>query len=315
MSEAFTIGYLVEALSQRMDLKWIAGERGATREVRPTAEGDTHQNLVGPLNFIHPNRVQLIGKAELGYLDGLGRNARQESISRLFVTHPVAIVLAAGTRAPTDLAEAADSHDTPLLATSAPDHKALENLQYFLWRSLAERATLHGVLLEVLGIGVLLTGDPAVGKSELALELISRGHRLVADDAPELMRVAPDIINGACPPMLQDFLEVRGLGLLNIRALFGESAIKRSKYLRLIIHLKSSDEAEAVVMDRLTGSTSSLQVLGLDIPRVTIPVAPGRNMAILVETAVRNHMLRETGYDASEDFIERQRQAIEEGEA
>ena len=314
MSEAFTIGYRVESLSRRMNLAWIAGQRGAAREVRPTGESDTHQNLVGPLNFIHPNRVQLIGRAELGYLDGLGRNVRQESIARLFVTKPVAIVLTDGTRAPRDLAEAADAHDTPLLATTAPDHKALENLQYFLWRSLAERVTLHGVLLEVLGIGVLLTGDPAVGKSELALEMISRGHRLVADDAPELMRVAPDIINGACPPMLQDFLEVRGLGLLNIRALFGESAIKRNKYLRLIIDLKSSDEAEEAIMERLTGSTASEQVLGLDIPRITIPVAPGRNMAILVETAVRNHMLHESGYDASEDFIERQRRALEADE-
>lgn len=310
MSEAFTIDYLVKTLGERLDLSWVAGRGGANRELGPMAEGEADQNLIGPLNFIHPNRVQLVGRAELGYLDGLGDNARRESIARLFVTRPVAIVMVDGTRSPADLIQAANAHDTPLLSTQAPDRKALENFQYYLWQWLAERMTLHGVLLEVLGTGVLLTGEAAVGKSELALELITRGHRLVADDAAELVRIAPDIINATCPPMLRDFLEVRGLGLLNIRALFGESAIKHSKYLRLIIHLQSSEEDTSGPMDRLTGSISSEQLLGLDIPKVTIPVAPGRNMAILVETAVRNHMLRAKGYDASEDFIERQRRAI-----
>jgi HPr kinase/phosphorylase len=311
MSDLSTIGHLVEAVSERMELTWLAGQAGAGRRLAPASEVEARENLVGPLNFIHPNRVQLIGRAELEYLNGLGSSAREESLRQLFLNHPVAVVLTEDCHAPADLLDAADRNATPLLSTGHPDHRALTSLQYYLSLFLAERTTLHGVLMEVLGMGVLLTGEAAVGKSELALELITRGHRLIADDAPEFARIAPDIVNGTCPPMLRDFLEVRGLGLLNIRALFGESAIKRDKYLRLIIHLGIMEEEDLGALDRLTGSYSSRSVLGLEIPQVTIPVAPGRNMAILVETAVRKHMLRLKGYDAGEDFIERQRAAIE----
>ncbi len=312
MKDAPSIGYLVEIVSQRMELTWLAGQKGAQRRINPSTEETARENLVGPLNFIHPNRVQLIGRAELDYLDQLSTDARRESIQQLFGKRPVAIVLTEDIAAPADLIEIADRSETPLLATHHPDHKALENLQYYLSRFLAERTTLHGVLLEVLGMGILLTGEAAVGKSELALELITRGHRLVADDAPEFARIAPDILNGNCPPMLRDFLEVRGLGLLNIRALFGESAIKRDKYLRLIVHLEYMEDPDFNSMDRLIGSHSTRSVLGIDIPQVTIPIAPGRNIAILIETAVRKHMLRMKGYDAGEDFIERQRADIDQ---
>ena len=306
-----SLDFLLSAVGERIALSWIAGKKGAARRLDAAVEPASHQNLVGPLNFIHPNRVQLIGHSELGYLDGLGETVRRESLNQLFAHRPVAVVLTQDARAPDDLVRAADENATPLLATSAPDHIALETLQYYLSLFLAERTTLHGVYMEVLGMGVLLTGKPAVGKSELALELLTRGQRLIADDAPEFARIAPDILNGTCPPMLQDFLEVRGLGLLNVREMFGESAIKRDKYLRLIIQLEKLDEADPGELDRLTGSYSSTRVLELDIPQVTIPVAPGRNMAILIEPAVRHHMLRLKGYDASEDFIDRQRSAID----
>jgi HPr kinase/phosphorylase len=161
-------------------------------------------------------------------------------------------------------------------------------------------------------MGVLLSGNAAIGKSELALELINRGSRLVADDAPEFSRIAPDIIEGRCPPLLQDFLEVRGLGIINIRAMYGDSAIKYNKYLRLVIKLERMNEEKLANVDRLTGTHATTRILGLDIPQVTVPVAPGRNMAILVETAVRNHIMRLKGYDAASYFIERQRQAIED---
>ena len=163
-------------------------------------------------------------------------------------------------------------------------------------------------------MGVLLTGDPAVGKSELALDLITRGNRLVADDAPEFTRIAPDIVSGTCPPLLREFLEVRGLGILNIRAMFGDSAIKRQKYLRLIVHLKRMSADQISSMDRLTGTHTNRDVLGVSIPQVTVPVAPGRNLSVLVESAVRNHLLRMKGYDATEVLIERQQQAILEQE-
>jgi len=167
--------------------------------------------------------------------------------------------------------------------------------------------TLHGVFLEVFSIGVLITGEPGSGKSELALELVSRGHRLVADDATEFTLIAPDVIDGACPDLLQDLLEVRGLGVLNIREMFGHTAVKPSKYLRLVIHLKPmlvGEETDA--MTRLTGDVSRRNVLDVDVPKITIPVAPGRNLAVLVEAAVRSHVLKSKGIDPAQTFIDRQ---------
>jgi len=164
-----------------------------------------------------------------------------------------------------------------------------------------------------MGTGVLITGESSIGKSELALELLTRGHRLIADDAPEFARVAPDTLIGTCPEMLREFLEVRGLGILNVRAMFGASAIKQSRNLRLIIRLQDMDEA--VKMDRLHGSRMLRNIQDVDIPEVTLPVGPGRNLSVLVEAAVRNHILISKGYDASEAFIERQKKRLEKAQA
>jgi HPr kinase/phosphorylase len=163
--------------------------------------------------------------------------------------------------------------------------------------------------MEVMGTGVLITGPSSIGKSELALELLSRGHRLIADDATEFARRAPDILNGTCPEMLRDFLEVRGLGILNVRAMFGDSAIKRNRNLRLIVKLQEMEEAEE--MDRLHGSKRMHNIQEVEIPEITLPVGPGRNLAVLLEAAVRNHILNTKGYDASQAFIERQKRRLE----
>ncbi len=170
--------------------------------------------------------------------------------------------------------------------------------------------TLHGVFMEVMGIGVLLRGSAKVGKSELALELITRGHCLIADDAPNFCREAPARLVGRCPELLRDFLEVRGLGVLNIRALFGACGIREEKDLRLIIQLERMDEDSLGAFDRLQGSHQLCDFLGVVVPKITLPVAPGRNLAVLVEVAVRDHLLRVDGYNAVADFIERQRQRI-----
>jgi HPr kinase/phosphorylase len=306
-----TIGSLIQDVAQRLEITWVAGMKGGDKPLRGD-DGSREHTLVGPLNLIHPNRIQLIGHAEMSYLNRLTSRGRADTIRQLFISAPAAVICTDNLEIPDYLIAAAISTGTPLLSSQADDQRMLNNLQYFLSLELAERETLHGVFLEVLGIGVMLTGMVASGKSELALELVARGHRLIADDAPEFARIAPDIIRGSCPPLLQDFIEVRGLGLLNVRSMFGDTAIKRSKYLRLIIHLAHLDDESLAKMDRLTGSYSTRNILGLEIPLVTLPVAPGRNMAILMETAVRNYILRQAGYDASEDFVTRQRIAIEE---
>jgi HPr kinase/phosphorylase len=310
MPHRVTIQHLYDALRERLQLDWLAGHEGAARSLIKVGEGAPSRIIAGPLNFIHPNRIQVVGPAELSYLDELSAEARSHAIHELFAAGPAAVVLVESVNAPADLLAAADNNRVALLRSPQVDSRVLDNLQHYGSLALAEKTTIHGVFMEVLGTGVLIVGDAAVGKSELALELVSRGNRLVADDAPEFTRIAPDTVSGSCPPLLREFLEVRGLGILNIRQMFGDSAIKRSKYLRLIVQLKRLNHQELAELDRLAGSYTTRSVLDVAIPEVTIPVAPGRNLAILVEAAARNHMLKLQGYDASSAFIERQQQAI-----
>jgi len=312
MRRQVTVSDLLDALRERLKLQVIAGEEGLQRTIFDTARAKAGHIIAGPLNYIHPNPVQIIGPLEKKYLANLSGDELQGALERLFAAVPAAILVTNRQKPLPQLLKRARETGTPLLTSPLSDSLVLDNLQYYAARFLATRSTLHGVFLEVLGMGVLLTGHSAVGKSELALELITRGHRLVADDAPEFRRIAPDIVAGSCPRLLRDFLEVRGLGILDIRAMFGDSSITNSMYLQLIIHLKRMKLREIADMERLQVAAQARTVLGVEIPQITVPVAPGRNLAILVETAVRNHMLKLKGYDASEVFIERQRQAIEE---
>jgi HPr kinase/phosphorylase len=311
MNPGQTLHDLIRRLGPRLKLRWLGPEPAAPVPLR---EGDrliTGQSLVGSLNCIHPNRIQVIGHAELVYLADLGRNAYAETIDKLFTAHPAAVIFAEDIDPEPAFQALAQRTGTPLLASPLPDEEIIRHLQFFLTHALAERTTIHGVFMEVLGLGVLLTGDPAIGKSELALELVTRGHRLIADDAPELANIAPETLKGYCPPLLRDFLEVRGLGILNIRAMFGESAVRESKILNLIVNLRSLDDGELARIDRLAGSLSARLVLGVTVPEITMPVAPGRNLAILVEAAARHQILRMRGYDAGVDFAERQARAVQ----
>lgn len=309
--ECLSVQRLVAALELHHPLHWLAGHAGERRCVGRIADKpDT--SLIGRLNLIHPPQIQVLGKDELAYLTSLGHNSRDDFIARLFAEEPAMIIVADDCAPPPEFCARADADGIPLLASSHAATDIITRIGYFLGHELAESVTLHGVFMEVMGIGVLLSGEAGVGKSELALELISRGHRLIADDAPEFARIAPDILRGACPPVLQDFLEVRGLGILNIRALYGDSAIKTNKNLRLVIRLEPGDAKSAAPLDRLHGDLRTQQILGLDIPVITLPVAPGRNLAVLVEAAVRNHLLRTRGYEAARDLIRRQRQSIEQ---
>jgi HPr kinase/phosphorylase len=310
MQHSVRVRDLFESLRERLRLSWVAGQTGAEQPLLLPSTDTSTDIIAGPLNYIHPNRVQVIGTAELKYLGGLEAASRARALHQLFADKPALVILVDGVDGPAGIAAMADEAGIALMRSPLPDSQVLDNLQYYASLFLSDKTTLHGVFLEVLGMGVLLTGDPAVGKSELALDLITRGSRLVADDAPEFTRIAPDIISGTCPPLLREFLEVRGLGILNIRAMFGDSAIKRTKYLRLIVHLKRMSSEQISGMDRLSGAHSSRDVLGVSVPQVTVPVAPGRNLSVLVESAVRNHLLRLKGYDASEVLIERQQQAI-----
>lgn len=314
MQLSLTVKELVELTATSLGLTWLAGHTGAERELK-RGKDDSTATLVGHLNLVRPYCVQVLGRAECQYVRELRKQESEDVVARLFKAAPSCILVGDGLPAAPGLITQADQTGVALLGSALPSQKLVEDLRYLLARRLAERVTVHGVFLEVMGAGILLTGDSGVGKSELALELITRGHRLIADDAVEFALVAPRILEGTCPPMLQDFLEVRGLGIINVRALFGDTAVKLCKNLRLIVQLKPMPPEQVRATDRLHGLHRRRSILGVAMPEITLPVAPGRNMAVLVECTVRNHLLQIKGYDATLEFKESHRRAIEQDQA
>jgi HPr kinase/phosphorylase len=306
---------LFRDMAEQLDLQWVAGRNGGHRTLSSETIQKPTLALIGHLNFIHPNRVQVLGCAEMDYLRGLSESALRDAIKHLFSTELAAVVVANGETVPAVLLDSAEQTETPLFTSPLAGPTLMSHLGHYLTQRLAETTSLHGVFLEVLGTGVMIKGDAGVGKSELALELITRGHRLVSDDVVELRHVAPDTLEGTCPALIRDFLEVRGLGILNIRYLFGETAVKLQKNLKLIVELVHPQEIGEVGLNRLDMVASTETILGVAIPKVRVPVAAGRNLAVLVEVAVRNHILRSRGINPVDQFMLRQRTAIEEGKA
>jgi len=311
MTELLSAESIIVNLSSQIELQWIAGEEDPLRPLHQIDAAD-HATLIGHLNLIHENIIQVIGKTECDYLQNLNEDFRTSILNQIFGGKTVAIIMSEGIPVPARLIECANAGHVPLLSCKADSNNVIDMARYYLHDLFTSKETIHGVFMEVLGTGVLLTGDSSVGKSELALELITRGHRLIADDAPVFTRTAPNVLNGKSPRMLRDFMEVRGLGVLNIREMYGDNALKRNKYLRLIIHMKEMNTDELSALDRLNGTRNIRTISGVEIPEMLLPVAPGRNLAVLVEAAVSNHVLREKGQDATEQLIRLQQQAIED---
>lgn len=326
-----SIAELFEKYGKELSLRWVSGQKGGDRAITPEeyhspspdiAEDEMEDagpapyspeavtpgvSLVGYLNLIHPHQVQILGNVELDYLEGMRDITRHDTVKQLIAHEPACIVIAENREPPGFLTLRCNENSIPLFTSSLTSMQLSDSLRYYLTKLFADTAVLHGVFMEVMTIGVLITGPSGIGKSELALELIARGHsRLVADDAPKFSRLTPDVVTGSCPELLRDFLEVRGLGIINVRKLYGDNSIKNRKYLRLIIQLERMEEDSLLQLDRLDGSYRTRNVLGVNIPEITLPVAPGRNLAVLLECAVRNHVLREGGYNASEEFVEKQ---------
>ncbi len=310
-----SVADLYRETRRRLRLSWVAGLSGGDKLLTSDAVTKPSLALIGHLNFVHPNRVQVLGCAEMDYLRSLDADGTQAAIHNLYSTDLAAVVVANGEKPPPALLQAADDKNTPLFTSPMQSPRLMDVLSHILAQAMAESASFHGVFLEVQGFGVLIKGDSGVGKSELALELVTRGHRLVADDIVDFFRVAPDRLEGRCPKLLEDFLEVRGLGILNIRELFGDNAVKPTKPLDLIVQLEIADAKTQPQLDRLKIKSRSETILGVKIPTVTIPVAVGRNLAVLVEVAVRNHVLLMRGVNSSRQFMQRQNREIKRNQA
>jgi len=310
MTELFSAESIIVNLSSKIELKWVAGQEDPNLPLHEIKVND-HATLIGHLNLIHKNIIQVIGKTECEYMQNLEEDFRSNILQQLFSGYTVAIIIADDIEPPDRLIAAAKQGSVPLLSCETDSNEVVDIARYYLHEMFSDKEIVHGVFLEVLGTGVLLTGESSVGKSELALELLSRGHRLIADDAPEFTRVGPDLLTGRSPGVLKDFMEVRGLGVLNIREMYGDSALKTNKYLRLIIHMERLSDEQLSEVDRLEGSRKTRNILGINTPEMLLPVAPGRNLAVLVEAAVRNHILHLSGYSAIDELMGLQQKAID----
>ncbi len=315
MTQNLSVASLFAAHELNLGLEWIAGHAGKQRTLHGTHRlpGPEVDNLmIGYMNCIHAPRIQVLGTKELNYLNKLGKNAHADVIVHLFSDDPAAIIVTDGLVPPASLKRLAEDTGTPLWSARSKAQDAIERVTYHLKTTFTEHITTHGVFMEIVGIGLLITGESGIGKSELALDLLSRGHRLIADDAPEFYRTEPTVVIGGCPPILRDFLEVRGLGVLNIRAMFGESAVKQTERLQLIVELIKMGDEQLNRSQRLTTARQTREVLGVPIHKVTLPVTPGRHLAVVIECAARNQILLNQGYDAFDDFSVQQHASMEQ---
>lgn len=306
---AIGIEDLFEFNRDALELAWAAGIGGRERTIGHAAADAA--DLIGHLNLIHPSRIQVFGQQEIDYFERLDPTRRAHLLQELMAGHPPAIVVADGAPLPSALRTACWDAGIALLTAGVPAARLIDALRVYLSKALAQSVSLHGVFLDVLGMGVLISGESGLGKSELGLELISRGHGLVADDIVDFSRIGPTAIEGRCPPLLQNMLEVRGLGLLDIKTIFGETAVRRKMRLKLIVQLirRSTMENE---YERLPLEALTEPVLSVPIRKVVVPVAAGRNLAVLTEAAVRNTILQLRGIDSMQSFIRRQRTEMDD---
>jgi HPr kinase/phosphorylase len=304
-----TIAAFVAEAPPRLQLSFIAGEGGAaSRFLRVPRIQKLGLALAGFTHYVHEGRVQVVGQSELQYLGQLTPAERREAIGRLELGKISCVLVTKGLMPPAEFLEAAEASALPLVQTPLVSSAAIVEVTEYLEDALAPRETRHGVLLDLYGLGVLIEGASGVGKSECALDLITRGHQLVADDIVVVRRTRPGHLVGSTPDLLREHMEIRGLGIINVRELFGVSAVSGPKQVGLGIRLERWDEAKEV--ERLGLDARTVDILEVSVPYFVLPVSPGRNLATLVETAVRVHLLRLRGYNAAELLVERHGRAL-----
>lgn len=305
------IRQLFEDKQARLELTRIAGQDGLDHIIDSDEVDASNKGLIGHLNLIHANWIQVLSETELDYIRELGEAERQAAFDMIAQSGTTCLIVAGTSDISAEIIAFCNDTHIPLFASPKPSVHLMWLVRHYLAKELADSTTRHGVFLDVLGVGVMITGESAVGKSELGLELITRGNGLVADDIVELHRIAPDTLEGRCPELLRDFLEVRGLGILNIRTMFGETAVRRKKSLKLIVHLHRPPGGDLSQIERLPLNATHQEILGVQVSTVNIPVVAGRNLAVLVEAAARNYVLQQRGINTMDEFVARHDQMMQ----
>ncbi len=259
--------------------------------------------LMGFYEYFNPERIQIIGKMEFAYLSTIDEQTRRERLQLLFSQRLPALIIARELPYFSEMLELAKEYEVPLLRSKESTSNFMSGLIAFLNLNLAPRVTRHGVLIEIYGEGVFITGESGVGKSETAIELVKRGHRLVADDAVEIRKVSNISLVGSSPDNIRHFLELRGIGIINARRLFGIGAVKMTEKLDLVVELEQWDPEK--IYDRMGVDTEYVSLLGVKVPSLTIPVKPGRNLAVILEVAAMNNRQKKMGYNAAAELLHR----------
>jgi len=305
MSASVPVASLLGARGTGADLEFdlLAGAAGLERRITLPYVQKTGLALAGFDEYLRPGRVLVFGESEVRYLERMDAPARRDALERLFGRDFPCVVLTLGLEPPAELVAEAERVGVPVLRTSASTPTAIARLTTVLEDRMATREVLHGVLLDILGLGVMITGESGIGKSECALDLVGRGHRLVADDTVEVKVRGESVLIGSCPDLTRHYVEIRGLGLVNVTDLFGVAATRSSKRIELVVQLERWEMGREY--DRLGLTVDTQEVLGVAIPLIRMPVAPGRNVAMLVEVAARNSLLRSRGRHAAQVLAQR----------
>jgi HPr kinase/phosphorylase len=286
-----------------LTIEVLAGHTGLERTILSPHIQKTGLALAGFHEYLREGRVLVFGESEVRYIESLPQLARLNALANTFMHDIPCVLITGGWTPPAELLAAADRYNMPLLRTPVPTPLAIAKITTLLEDRLAIREVIHGVLMDILGLGVLIVGESGIGKSECALDLIVRGHRLVADDTVEVRRRGETAVLGTCPELTRNHMEIRGLGVINVRDLFGVASTRTSKSVELVVQLERWDQTREY--DRLGIEDAQYDLLGLKIPLIRMPVAPGRSLAILVEVAARNQLLRARGLNAARDLVDR----------
>ncbi|RKD21817.1 HPr kinase/phosphorylase [Ammoniphilus oxalaticus] len=301
---------IVKDISQHLEFDVVSGNQGITREIKTSNIHRPALELAGHINLSKLDRVQLLGDSEVSFVKGLDPALRLERFQQLCAEHTPCVCISRELEIPTELIQASNEFGVPVLYSNLSTTKLFSKVATFLEGRLAPVTTIHGVLVDVYGIGVLLMGGSGIGKSETALELVKRGHRLIADDAVEIRQTQENQLIGNAPELIQHLLEIRGLGIINVMTLFGAGAVRNFKRISLVIKMELWDQERHY--ERLGIDEETMKIMDTELPQITIPVRPGRNMAVICEVAAMNFRLKRMGYNAAVHFSRRLTDTIEE---